>query len=148
MNDGASIREEAGQVAAACTLLTAAAEIDLVEAESLVVESIRVLLRTLGFGIHRTVSDHLQVRGREPAYRIESGADYVVRDIRRAAGLARARADRDGLGLCTSEPLEDDPMGIVLDLLELEVSSTDMRGAVEVYMKHQEARPLESHERH
>lgn len=142
-----SIHEEADQVAAACALLSAAGDVDLAEAESLLVESVRVLLGSLGYGIHRVGGDGVHVRGQEPAFRIESAADYVVRDVRSAAGLARARAAQRGAGLCTSEPLEEDPMGIVLDLLELEVASSDMKGAVEVFLRHQEARPLESHER-
>jgi hypothetical protein len=147
MNTGISVRDQASHVATVCGLLATASDEELAEAGSLVVESVREMLRSLGYGLHRVGGDPGRVRGQEPAFRIDSSTDYVVRDVRRAAGLARARAGQSDVGLCTSEPLEEDPMGVVLDLLELEVSPTDLQGAVEVYLRHQEARSLESHER-
>lgn len=70
----------------------------------------------------------VQVRG---PFRIQSTSDLVVRDVARAAGVARSQARRLGIGLCTPEPLEDDPMGLVLDLLDLEVPLSQLEHVVD-----------------
>lgn len=105
------------------------------------------LLQALGFGIHRAASGIGNVRGGEPAFRIESVADYVVRDVRRAAGVARSRAAKSQAGLCTPEPLEEDPMGVLLDLLDLEVPASELSGVIDTIGFERNARSLTASER-
>lgn len=81
------------------------------------------------------------------AFRIDTSADYVVRDRRRAAGIARARSRDRGVGLCTPEPLEDDPMGILVDLIDLEVPISELSGVVDVLRFERDARALSASER-
>lgn len=137
----------AGEAAEACSLLAGADPAEREAAEALAVDRVRQLLQAIGFGVHRIASGSGRVRGSEPAFRVESVADYVVRDARRAAGLARSRAAKSQTGLCTPEPLEEDAMGVLLDLLDLEVSASDLEGVVDVIGFERHARALTASER-
>lgn len=137
----------ARRVVEACELLITAVGAERAEAAELAVRSMSAFLRSLGYGVHPAEGPLPDVRGDEPAYRVESTVDYVVRDRRRAANLARATAARPGTGLCTEEPLEDDPMGLLLDLLNLEVPASRLHGAVDVFPRGWQARPLTKQER-
>lgn len=110
-------------------------------------ERIGALLNALGKGIHATSSGQARVRGEEPAFRVESKTDYVIKDVNLAAGIARSYSEHHGLGLCTYEPLEEDPLGIISDLLELETPMRDMSGVVEVITQGKTIRSLSASER-
>ena len=137
----------ARDVSAACSLVSTAGQSESEEAVSLLVERASALLRSLGYGVYPLAVAGSPAREGEPAYRVEASADYVVRDIRRAAGMARSRAEKHASGLCTPEPLEEDPMGVLLDLLDLEVPLADLRGVVDLVRLEQRCRPLTSTER-
>ncbi len=146
VNEQADLTVLAEEAAEACSLLAAADSAERGAAEALVVERVRELLSALGFGVHRVVSGGGKARGSEPAFRIESVADYV-RDVRRAAGLARSRAAKSQTGLCTAEPLEEDAMGVLLDLLDLEVPASELEGVVDTIGFERNARSLTASER-
>lgn len=120
---------------------------DRESAMQMLVERASGLLRVLGYRVTPSRTSAGSPRGDEPAFRIETSADYAVRDVRLAAGIARSRARKQAIGLCTPEPLEDDPMGILLDLLDLEVPASELKGAIDVLSYEQNARALSANER-
>lgn len=134
-------------VVEACELLLNAEITDRESATQLLAERAVELLRVLGYRVAPSRISGGPPRGDEPAFRIETGADYAVRDVRLAAGIARSRARRQDVGLCTAEPLEEDPMGILLDLLDLEVPMSELKGAIDLLDYEQNARALSASER-
>lgn len=134
-------------LADACELSINAEVTDRESATQLLVERAAELLRILGHRVTPSRTSGGSPRGDEPAFRIETSADYAVRDVRLAAGIARSRARRQDVGLCTPEPLEEDPMGILLDLLDLEVPMSELKGAIDLLDYEQNARALSASER-
>lgn len=143
----ASSADLAREVAAACQLFADAAPDDQASANQLLVERATELLESLGYRVRPSYVEGQRARGSQPAFRVESVVDYVIRDGRWAAGLVRARAEQQGTGLCTPEPLEQDPLGILLDLLELDLRRFELTGVVEVLRYEQVARSLTASER-
>lgn len=88
--------------------------------------------------VSRKHSAASRVPGNSPAFRVETSADYAIGDVGRAAGVARSLAKRKGVGLCTPEPLEDDPIGLLPDLIDLEAPLSELERVVEAVRLEQE----------
>ncbi|MFT3834497.1 MAG: hypothetical protein QM711_14445 [Micropruina sp.] len=99
-----------------------------------------LLLKVLGYQVSRKHSAASRVPGNSSAFRVETSADYAIGDVGRAAGVARSLAKRKGVGLCTPERLEDDPMGLLPDLIDLEAPLSELERVVEAVRLEQNAR--------
>lgn len=143
----ADVSSLARELEVACALLAEADADGRATLEPLVLERIGGLLNAMGKGIHTVASGGAKVRGNEPAFRVEAVTDYVVKDVTLAAAMARSRSEKLGLGLCTYEPLETDPLGVLSDLLALEIPMRDMAGLIEVILQSMTMRSLSASER-
>jgi hypothetical protein len=145
--DNSAVREAAREAMSACELLATSTASELEAAVPMVIEQIAQMLRTLGYGLHVEVSQSGGPRGNQAALRIETVADLVVRDIGRAAAIARATAAKKGVDLNPHEPLEEDAIGVVSDLFELGVGLPELSGVVDAVRYEQHYRGLTQSER-
>lgn len=83
-------------LADACELSITAEATGRESAMQLLVERASGLLRTAGYQVSPGRINADPPRGDEPAFRIETSADYAVRDVRLTAGIARSRAEAGG----------------------------------------------------
>lgn len=147
-NNGAdvAIAESAREMAIACELLIAASSVEEVVAEQVVIEKAKALLRALGYGVH-VLHTTEAVRGDQPAFRVESTTDYVIRDREMMANILRSFSRSVGTGLCTDEPIEQDPIGMIRDALDLEIPKSKLDGILGKSEESQTIRALTASER-
>lgn len=130
----------------ACEMLEGASLDDEKLAKQIVLERARTFLRALGHGVHKLYTTEA-VRGDQPALRVESSTDYVIRDRELFANVIRSFAESVGTGLCTDEPIEQDPIGMIRDALDLEIPMSKLKGILGKSEESQSIRALTASER-
>jgi len=120
-------------IADAASVFQHANEDDRYLARRRLLDAIQSFLSTNGMNAHRVNPQVGHIRRSQWGFNVSWEFDIVIKDLRHFAGYVRSKAEEYGRGLCTPEPIEDDPTGVLSDFLLLEESRPEVLEVVSVF---------------